>query len=81
MKDSFIKIRISDKEKQVLNTKNNKSEYIRNLILHDKPTDYDLIIELSLLWEELKNSHVDTRILEKLKNIIMGIKDDSKKVS
>jgi len=77
MKDKFIKIRISEKEQKVLYKQINKSEYVRNLILNNRPTNYTLLIELGLFWEELKQNKTDKKLLDKLKKIILSIEDDN----
>ncbi len=74
-------IRISEQEYQILKAKiektdNNMSEYIRLLILGYKPENKiksDSIIELSYLWEKLRQKNTDKEILEQLKTIIINL--------
>ena len=80
-KTKVILIRVSEEEHQILknksnNTGKNLSEYIRLVAMGYAPENIirnDTVIELSFLWEALKQKNTDKQLLEQLKKIILNL--------
>jgi len=85
IKDINLKIRLSKEENKILQEKakrcnKNKSQYIRSLILDYQPVsniNYKILIELSNLWDKMKNQNIELEIINELKAIILQIQDDN----